>query len=162
MDTDFEKIYAKYYQSVYRYLLTLTKNSSIAEEITQETFYKALININKYNSNYQMLTWLCNIAKNTYFSFYKKNKNISKLDNDIKDNTEDIITKIIDSDTNKELLKIIHKLEEPYKEVFTLRIYCDLSFREIGDLFNKTESWARVTFYRSKIKIKERLNENEL
>ena len=162
MDTDFEKIYAKYYQSVYRYLLTLTKNSSIAEEITQETFYKALININKYDSNYQMLTWLCNIAKNTYFSFYKKNKKYNELDTDIKDNREDIIAKIIDSETNKELLKIIHKLEEPYKEVFTLRIYCDLSFREIGDLFTKTESWARVTFYRSKIKIKERLNKNEL
>lgn len=162
MDTDFEKIYAKYYQSVYRYLLTLTKNSSIAEEITQETFYKALININKYDSNYQMLTWLCNIAKNTYFSFYKKNKKYNELDTDIKDNREDIIAKIIDSETNKELLKIIHNLEEPYKEVFTLRIYCDLSFREIGDLFTKTESWARVTFYRSKIKIKERLNKNEL
>ena len=162
MDTDFEKIYAKYYQSVYRYLLTLTKNSSIAEEITQETFYKALININKYDSNYQMLTWLCNIAKNTYFSFYKKSKKYNKLDTDIKDNREDIIAKIIDSETNKELLKIIHNLEEPYKEVFTLRIYCDLSFREIGDLFTKTESWARVTFYRSKIKIKERLNKNEL
>ena len=162
MDNEFEKIYAKYYQSIYRYLLSLTKNSHIAEEITQETFYKALKNINKYNKEYKMLTWLCNIAKNTYYSSYKKNKILTNLTEDIFDTENDIITNIINTETNEELLKIIHRLAEPYKEVFTLRIYGELSFKQIGSIFNKTESWARVTFYRSKIKIKENINEKEL
>ncbi len=162
MSDEFEKIYTKYYQSVYRYLLAFTKNSNIAEEITQETFYKALKNIKKYDSKYEMLTWLCNIAKNTYFTSYKKNKKYEELDNDVCDNEKSIINKIIDSETNEELLKIVHSLEEPYKEVFTLRVYGDLSFKQIGSIFNKTESWARVTFYRSKIKIKENLDEKEL
>ena len=138
MESEFEKIYAKYYQSIYRYLLTITKNSNIAEEITQETFYKALKNIKKYDSKY---------------SRYEE------LNDNIRDNEKEIINKIIDSETNEELLKIVHNLEEPFKEVFTLRVYGELSFKQIGNIFNKTESWARVTFYRSKIKIKDGLNE---
>lgn len=162
MEDDFQAIYAKYYQSVYRYLLSITKNEHIAEEMTQETFLKVLKNIKKYDAKYEMLTWICNIAKNTYYSFYKKNRRIQVLDNDTPDNEKDIINKIIESETNEELLKIIHNLDEPYKEVFTLRVYGNLSFKQIGNIFDKTESWARVTFYRSKIKIKEILNEKEL
>ena len=162
MDNEFEKIYAKYYQSIYRYLLTITKNRNIAEEITQETFYKALKNIKKYDSKYEMFTWLCNIAKNTYYSSYKKNKRYEEIDSDILDDENSIINKIIDSETNEELLKIVHNLDEPFKEVFTLRVYGELSFKQIGNIFNKTESWARVTFYRSKVKIKENLDEKEL
>lgn len=162
MENEFEKIYAKYYQSIYRYLLSITKNSNIAEEITQETFYKALKNIKNYNSKYEMFTWLCNIAKNTYYSSYKKNKRYEKFDNDTMDNENSIINKIIDSETNEELLKIVHNLGDPFKEVFTLRVYGELSFKQIGNIFNRTESWARVTFYRSKIKIKENLDEKRL
>ncbi|MBQ8902647.1 MAG: RNA polymerase sigma factor [Bacilli bacterium] len=162
MEHDFEEIYSKYYQSIYRYLLTITKNSYISEEIAQETFYKALKNIKKYNPKYNILTWLCSIAKNTYYTMYKKEKVIEDIDDDIKDTEKDIISKIIDSETNEELLKIVHSLEEPYKEVLTLRVYGELSFKQIANIFNKTESWARVTFYRSKGKIKEILNEKEL
>ena len=158
----FEEVYSKYYQSIYRYILSLSKNPNIAEEITQETFYKALKNINKYNPEYKMLTWLCNIAKNTYYSIYKKDKRIEELLDNTPVNEKEIINRIIDSETNEEILKIVHKLEEPYKEVFTLRIYGDLSFKQIGSIFSKTESWARVTFYRSKLKIKESLDEKEL
>ena len=158
----FEEVYSKYYQSIYRYILSLSKNPNIAEEITQETFYKALKNINKYNPEYKMLTWLCNIAKNTYYSIYKKDKRFEELLDNTPINEKEIINRIIDSETNEEILKIVHKLEEPYKEVFTLRIYGDLSFKQIGSIFSKTESWARVTFYRSKLKIKESLDEKEL
>ena len=158
----FEEVYSKYYQSIYRYILSLSNNSSIAEEITQETFYKALKNINKYNPEYKMLTWLCNIAKNTYYSTYKKDKRYEELLDNTTDNEREMINRIIDSETNEEILKVVHKLEEPYKEVFTLRVYGDLSFKQIGAIFSKTESWARVTYYRSKLKIKESLNEKEL
>lgn len=159
MESDFEIVYTKYYQSVYRYLLSLTKDKVVAEEIAQETFYKALKNIKKYNENYKMLTWLCSIAKNTYYTYYQKRKRDVSLDEDALDNEKEIIDQMICSETNLEFLKILHELEEPYKEVFTLRVYGELSYGQIGALFAKTESWARVTFYRSKLKIKESMNE---
>ena len=162
MEPNFSDIYQKYFPSVYRYLLSLTKNSSLSEELAEETFYKALKNIHKYNPSYKMLTWLCTIAKNTYYTSYQKNKKLEPLDTNIASSEKEIINKIIASETNEELLKIIHNLEEPYKEVFTLRFYGDLTFKQIGNIFTKTESWARVTYYRSKLKIKENLNEKEL
>lgn len=161
MNINFEEIYCKYYKSIYRYLVAITKEVNIAEEIAQETFFKALKNIDKYNPNKKMLTWLCEIAKNTYFSEYKKNKKFQKLsESEIKleiDNEQNIVDKIIDNEDNAEILKILHKLEEPYKEVFTLRVYGELSFKQIGEIFDKNENWARVTYYRSKLKIKESL-----
>ena len=161
MDSDFEQIYVEYYKSVYKYLLTITKDNHLAEEITQETFYKALVNIKKYNPDYKMLTWLCTIAKNIYYSTYQKNKKYVTLkDNYVKE--EDIINQLISNEKSEELLKIVHNLEEQYKEVFILRIYGELSFKQIGNIFSKTESWARVTYYRSKLKIKEKLDEKRM
>ena len=161
MDSDFEQIYVEYYKSVYKYLLTITKDNHLAEEITQETFYKALVNIKKYNPDYKMLTWLCTIAKNIYYSTYQKNKKYVTLkDNYVKE--EDIINQLISNEKSEELLKIVHNLEEQYKEVFILRVYGELSFKQIGNIFSKTESWARVTYYRSKLKIKEKLDEKRM
>ena len=157
MNVNFEEIYTKYYKSIYRYLITITKEVNIAEEIAQETFFKAMKNIDKYDSSKKMLTWLCQIAKNTYFSEYKKNKKYQILDENELDNESTIIDKVIDNEDNTEILKILHRLEEPYKEVFTLRVYGELSFKQIGEIFDKNENWARVTYYRSKLKIKEKL-----
>lgn len=157
MKVNFEEVYSKYYNSVYRYLITITKDINMAEEITQETFYKALKNIDKFNPDLKMLTWLCEIAKNTYYSYCKKYKKICELDKNMLDDEETIIEKVIDSEQNLEILKILHSLEEPYKEVFTLRVYGELSFKQIGEIFDKNENWARVTYYRSKLKIKENL-----
>ena len=157
MNYNFEDIYKKYYSSLNKYLFSLTQNEDLAEELTQETFFKALKNINKYDEKYKMLTWLCQIGKNTYYSLYKKSKRNEVLDDSILSEENVIIDKIIDSETNKELLKIVHSLDEPFKEVFTLRTYGELSFKDISDIFGKTESWARVVFYRAKLKIKEEL-----
>lgn len=157
MNVNFEEIYTKYYKSIYRYLITITKEVNIAEEIAQETFFKAMKNIDKYDSNKKMLTWLCQIAKNTYFSEYKKNKKYQILEENVLDDESTIIDKVIDNEDNSEILKILHRLEEPYKEVFTLRVYGELSFKQIAEIFEKNENWARVTYYRSKIKIKEKL-----
>lgn len=152
MNYNFEDIYKKYYSSLNKYLFSLTQNEDLAEELTQETFFKALKNINKYDEKYKMLTWLCQIGKNTYYSLYKKSKRNEVLDDSILSEENVIIDKIIDSETNKELLKIVHSLDEPFKEVFTLRTYGELSFKDISDIFGKTESWARVVFYRAKLK----------
>lgn len=159
MNLNFDDIYKKYYSSLNKYLIALTKNEELAEELTQETFFKALKNINKYDEKYKMFTWLCEIGKNTYYSLYKKNRRYEALDDSVLDDASEIIDKIIDSETNQEILRLVHSLDEPYKEVFTLRTFGELSFKEISDIFTKTESWARIVYYRSKLKIKEKLED---
>ena len=161
MNSNFDDIYKKYCSSLNKYLISITKNEDLAEELTQETFFKALKNINKYDEKYKMLTWLCEIGKNTYYSLYKKNKKLEAIDDSVLDDESEIIDKIIDSETNKELLRLVHSLDDPYKEVFTLRTFGELSFKEISDIFTKTESWARIVYYRSKLKIKEMLEDEK-
>lgn len=161
MNSNFDDIYKKYYSSLNKYLISLTKNEDLAEELTQETFFKALKNINKYDEKYKMLTWLCEIGKNTYYSLYKKNKKLEAIDASVLNDESEIIDQIIDSETNKELLRLVHSLDEPYKEVFTLRTFGELSFKDISDIFSKTESWARIVYYRSKLKIKEKLKDEK-
>ena len=157
MDKAFEKIYREYYTPVYRYTLSLCKNADTAEEITQETFFKALKNIEKYNPEQKMLTWLCAIAKNTYFTVIKKSDRFTSLSDELEDNGDSLLDKIIDSESSTEILKALHLLPEPYKEVFTLRVLGSFSFKKIGEVFGKTEAWARVTFFRSKTMLKEKL-----
>ena len=158
---EFEQVYKKYYSIVYRYLLSLTKDNHMAEEIAQETFYKALKNISKYDPEMKMLTWLCTIAKNTYFTELKKQSRCEVLEDDIV-SEDNIIDRIILKQESSEILQIVNQLEEPYKKVFSLRIFGEYSFKQIGAHFKKTESWARVTFHRSKSKIKEKLKNVEL
>ena len=122
MDKDFEKVYREYYPSVYRYMLSLSKDSYTAEEITQEAFFKALKNIEKYDKNQNILTWLCTIAKNTYYSKVKKSDRYEAIAEDTASSDEDIIDAIIDSEDSMEILRVLHSLPEPYKEVFTLRV----------------------------------------
>lgn len=158
MDKDFEQVYREYYPSVYRYMLSLTKNDHTAEEIAQEAFFKALKNIEKYDSNQTMLTWLCTIAKNTWYSACKRSRRLGEIPDDLQSTDEDIIDTIIDSEDSMEILRVLHTLPEPYKEVFTLRVLGSFSFGKIGEVFGKSESWARVTFFRAKTTIKERMN----
>lgn len=156
--TGFEDLYNQYFKDVYRYALSLSKNESIAEEITQETFFKALNSVDSFDGKCRIYVWLCQIAKNTYFSYIKKEKRFD-YDSDVSgilsdDNIEDNIS---NKETSFEIHKRLHLLEEPYKEVFSLRLFGELSFFQIATLFKKTESWARVTYHRAKLKIKEEL-----
>lgn len=155
MDDSFEKVYKEYYTPVYRYTLSLCKDAYTAEEVTQETFFKALKNIGKYNPEQKMLTWLCAIAKNTYFTKVKKAGRLIALDETVEDSDDGILDRIIDNESSTEILKAVHRLSEPYKEVFTLRVLGSFSFKKIGEVFGKTESWARVIYFRSKSMIKE-------
>lgn len=157
MDKDFERVYREYFPSVYRYVLSLSKNAHTAEEIAQETFFKALKNIEKYDPQQNMLTWLCTIAKNTYYSQIKRSSRHSELSETMESDEAGIIDTIIDSAESMEILKILHDLPEPYKEIFTLRVLGGFSYAKIGEVFSKGESWARVTFFRSKTMIKERM-----
>lgn len=154
---NFEDIYNRYLKDVYKYVLALSRNPDIAEEITQETFFKALKSIEKFNGECKLSVWLCQIAKNTYYSYCAREKCKSEhMHEDLIFSVED---EVVSSDTAFELHKRLHNLPEPYKEVFSLRVFGELSFAKIAELFGKTESWARVTYYRAKLKMEDERNE---
>lgn len=160
----FEEIYARYYKEVYYYLLALDGNRETAEELTQETFFRAMKAIHKFKGECQLGTWLCQIAKHTYFSWKKKHRReiVSEspeemeLDRERHGKTERPLDERAGRrEESMEIYRILHCLEEPYKEVFTLRVLGELSYREIGEVFGKKEGWARVTFHRAKLKIQQ-------
>lgn len=154
--TDFDQIYLKYFSDVYKYVLTLCRNDVIAEEITQETFFKAMRRIDQFNGSCKLFVWLCQIAKNAYFSYLRKDKrNIPYPENDDFEDPFDMAQCYLDEDMTRKLHFALHELTEPYKEVFSLKVFGELKYSQIGELFGKTENWARLVFYRAKIQIKE-------
>lgn len=156
--TDFQEVYNLYFRDVYRYALSLCRNESLAEEITQEAFFKALTKLDSFDGNGKISVWLCQIAKNTYLSMCRKNKHLdSDADTTLLPGNANIEESLFDQETAFSIHKILHTLPEPYKEVFSLRAFGELSFKQIGLLFGKTEAWARVTYHRAKLKIKEEL-----
>lgn len=155
---DFEEIYRLYFNDVYKFVFSLCRNDDIAEEITQETFYKAIRSIDKFDGKCRLYVWLCQIAKNTYFTYLKKQKKSFEInENTLSVNIEN---DFFEKETTWEIHKALHNLNEPYKEVFTLRVFGELSFLKIGELFGKTDSWARLIFYRAKEKIRRDLYED--
>ncbi|MCL1853225.1 MAG: RNA polymerase sigma factor [Peptococcaceae bacterium] len=151
---DFEEIYSEYVHDVYRYILSLCGNSHIAEDVTSETFVKGIKAIDKFKGECSMRVWLCQIAKNTYYNYVKRKKPLSETPEE-PPSSACFELNYIDKSDAYEIHKILHLLDEPYKEIFSLRVFSELSFSEIGELFGKSESWARVTFYRAKNKIRE-------
>lgn len=151
---NFEQIYRLYFRDVYAFMLSLSHNETIAEEITQETFYKALQNIEQYKEKCKMNVWLCQIAKNTYFTYLEKQK---RLQPELTEQQDDksVEQQFLKKEKAFYLHQLLHRLDEPYKEVFTLRVFGELPFAQISQLFGKTESWARVTFHRAKQKIQQ-------
>ena len=156
--TDFQEVYDLYFREVYRYALSLCRNESIAEEITQETFYKALAKLDSFDGKYKISVWLCQIAKNTYISMCRKDKYLNRnADAALSQSNENIEEYFFDKETAFAIHKVLHTLNEPYKEVFSLRTFGELSFKQIAELFGKTEAWARVTYHRARLRIKEEL-----
>lgn len=154
---DMEQIYEQYFETVHKYLFCLTHNNDISEELTQETFYKAVKKIDSYKGECKMSVWLCQIAKNLWYDQCKKNKKIINDDNELLkmqlDNTTE--KQVISNDEKLSLYRKMQNLDEKTREVIYLRITGELSFKEIGIILNQTENWARVTFYRGKNQLKE-------
>ena len=168
---DIEKLYREYFTPVYRYTLSLVHDPNMAEEITQETFFRALKKINDYRGEASLKVWLCQIARNLSFDSLKRQSKTTALTKHDDESDDYELPAGSESDPEEQLLRkqtamkihrILHDLKEPYKEVFQLRTFGDLSFAEIGELFGKSESWARVTYYRSRMMIKEELDEDSL
>ncbi len=163
-----EELYRLYFKDIFLFVKAISKDEHIAEEITQESFFKAIKSINSFKGECDIRVWLCQIAKNTYYSYCKKNKCIvpeEEIETNSVTVTDDHIlrqpsieTQLLDKEQAITIHKILHKLDEPYKEVFNLRTFGELSFKEIGEVFGKTESWSRVTYHRAKMKIIESLD----
>lgn len=157
---DFEKIYNDYFKLVYKYLLFLTNNADISEDLAQETFYKAITKIHTFKNKSKISTWLCQIAKNLLLNEVRHNKKINIIplsDNENLKNYYIVEDYIILNDEKRKLYKEIEKLDKTTRLVILYRINGNLSFKEIGDLFNKSENWARTTFFRGKENLKEGL-----
>ena len=158
---DYEKLYNSYYMQVYSYAVSLAKNSELAEEITQNTFYKAVSAKARFKGEASELTWLCAVAKNLYSDEMRKQRHVSDMaETDGLPSDGNIELDTADSDAAFRIHLILHRLDEPYKEVFQLRVFGELSFAQIAAIFGKTETWARVTYHRAKLKIQERMDEN--
>ena len=157
----FEEIYRDYFKDVFLYLKALCRDESVSEEIAQETFVKALSAIDSYDGRKDIRAWLFTIAKNTYYTYCRR-KSISA--EEIKETSApDVILteRLENSEQAMEIHKILHNLKEPYKEVFNLRVFGELSFRRIGEIFGKSPGWARITYFRAKEKITEQLEKGE-
>ena len=155
---DIEKIYEEYFETVNKYLFCLTHNQDISEELTQETFYKAVKKIDTFKGECKMSVWLCQIAKNLWYDqCRKKQKVIPAEEKDLFpiETLDTLEEQVILKDEKISLYKKMQSLDEKTREVIYLRITGELSFKEIGIILNKTENWARVTFYQGKNKLKE-------
>lgn len=154
-----EEIYEMYSRKVFLFLLSKTNNEHLAEELTQETFFQAVQSIDRFKGNSSVLTWLCGIAKNVWVKYLRKHQEILSMEDDIPE-IED--KKEINVQwEQKEILQLIHDMNEPMREVMYLRLVSNLSFSEIGEIIGRTENWTRVTFFRGKQKIVKEILKDE-
>lgn len=158
---DFEQLYNLYFKDVFLYLRSLSASQDMAEEITQETFTKALKALHRFDGSKDIRAWLFTIAKNTYFTYCKRQKLSAPavLEETIPAQVS-FEDNLMDEESAFLLHRFLHTMKEPYKEVFTLRVFGELSFEKIGFLFGKSAGWSRVTFYRAKKQITEYMEAN--
>ena len=153
------------YEAVYRYSLSICKDATEAQDITQETFLKAMKAMHRFKGESSLYTWLCTIAKNLWINKCRKSKKEYMLES-WEDYTSDSKTSMeeaaADKDLSLQIHRILHNIQEPYKEVFSLRVFGQLSFSDIAGLFGKTESWARVTYHRARKMLHEALGKEGL
>ena len=161
--TDFEKLYNTYFRDVYLYIRRLSGDEHLAEEITSETFFKAMHSIDNFRQDCDVRVWLCQIAKNCYFTHTKKAGKIQATDLDTLQNLPDTAPGLTEQLIRKEevgrIQTVLHDISEPYKEVFMWRVFAQLSFKQIGRIFGKNENWACVTYHRARKMIIGRLEE---
>lgn len=159
--TEFETIYKQYFRDVERYLLALCRDAHLAEELTAQVFFQALKALPNFRGECDIRTWLCAMGKNTYLSYLRKERpteDIAELR--IPDPRQGIEECLQDKQQAMSIHRVLHTLPEPYKEVFSLRVFGQLSFGDIGNLFGKTANWACVTYHRARQKIRDEMEEN--
>ena len=156
-----EKMYEAYYMRVYSYVVTISGSRELAEEITQETFYRAMTKSASFRREADEVTWLCTIAKNLFYDEKRRQKKTGLIPEDIEADGKSIEQIAADRDSSFRVHLALHALEEPYREIFELRVFGELGFKDIGTIFGKTENWARVTYHRARLKLQERMKTDE-
>lgn len=160
--TEFESIYRAYFRDVELYLKALTHDEALAEELTEQAFFQALNALPKFRGDCDIRTWLCGIGRNVYLSYLRKIKPTESIDNlSIPDSKQPVEERLMDREQAMAAHQALHGLPEPYKEVFSLRVFGQLSFGDIGSLFGRTANWACVTYHRARQKIKDALEESK-
>ncbi len=160
---DFEQIYQTYFRDVYRFLLSLTRDADLAEELTAETFVRALASLDTFRGECGIRVWLCQIGKHCWYAHCRRaGRAAAPLSEEdaaaLADPAPSVEDAFADRQTAMQLHRQLHALPEPYREVFSLRVFGELSFAQIGELFDKTENWACVTFHRAKKKLQDALH----
>ena len=160
--TEFERVYRMYFPEVESYLRALCRDEVLAEELTQEVFFKAMRALPKFRGDCDIRSWLCGIGKNCYLDHLRRTRPGSVVDIlTLEDPSPGMEQRLSRRDEALMLHKILHTLPEPYKEVFSLRVFSELSFQEIGEIFGKTANWACVTYHRARQRIRNRMEEME-
>ena len=154
-----EKIYNAHYMRVFSYVMTLAGDRHLAEEITQDAFFRALSKAEGFRNEADEVTWLCAIAKNCFLSEKRRQSKTEPMPEAAPATGKNVDDQAADRDSSFRIHLALHALDEPFREVFELRIFGELSFRQIGAIFGKTENWARVTYHRARLKLQERMNE---
>ena len=153
------RLYETCYMRVFSYVMTLSGDRSLAEELTQETFYRAFTRQREFRGESDEVTWLCAIAKNLFADEKRRANRRGEIPEDLPDQSKSVAKTVEDQDSSFRIHMALHQLEEPHREVFELRVFGELSFREIGVIFGKTENWARVTYHRARIRLQERMDD---
>ena len=153
------RLYEACYMRVFSYVMTLAGDRSLAEELTQETFYRAFARQKDFRGESDEITWLCAIAKNLFTDEMRRQSRHGEIPEDLPDPAKSVAKTVEDRDSSFRIHLALHALEEPYREVFELRVFGELSFREVAAIFGKTENWARVTYHRARIRLQERMGE---
>ena len=156
---DMDSIYRQYSGRVYAYLFRLCGHAELARELTQETFCQAVRSIDRFDGKCSVITWLCVIAKHLYYDALRKRRPVEPLTEDLP-SREDFADQIVRRDQAMIAHRMLHTLAEPYREVFTLRTFCELTHAEIAGLFGRSESWSRVTYYRARQMLRDALKEH--
>ena len=160
---DFEQVYQTYFKSVYRYIRRLSGDEHLAEEITSETFVQVMRSIGSFRGDCDVRVWICQIAKNTYYTHLKKQNRVAALDEEawlaLADPAAPVEERLDAKEDAQRIRALLHTLPEPYKEVFMWRTLGELSFAEIGALYGKTANWACVTYHRARQHIKTGMEE---
>ena len=155
-----EEIYQAYARTVYRYLLSKTQNETIAEELTQETFYQAIRSIDRFDGTCKISTWLCAIAKHQLQIYWRKHPTVEALETQEGLLGGNVEAEFLCGEQRIALMKTLHSCPEPFREILYLRIFGNLSFKEIGEILGRSENWARVNFYRAKERLKKEMKEH--
>lgn len=160
---EFKEIYESCEPKVYRFLLSLCRDENLAEELTEETFYQAFLHINRFEGRCEIRTWLCQIGKNLYYKEMKRQNRFShqQITDDISESNENPFHSIENRQKAIEIHRILRTMSDDYREVFTLHIFAELTFKEIAQIYDKSESWAKMTFYRAKATLIHKLEEKD-